>query len=583
MRDLHQEADLVCLRTGDQVKDGAGEDHDIGLRLAGRIVFWLDINRDLLNNAARRENRFQPLHEQNESADVRVVLAHFLDQFPVDEFVLVKVKEARELGTLVASPFLPRDFCELHGGRDESRRHIRYYRLRMSWGYLEDAGGYKGHADRICVPLTEAELCSLMAEANEKRIPVTIAGGGSGLTGGRVPQGGWLISMEKFRRLEVGDGMATVGAGVTLHDLHAAAKAHGQFYPPDPTETMAFLGGTVACNSSGSRSFLYGATRRWINRLRVVMMDGTVKDVRRGEAIDFAVPEIPQPATKKHSAGYLLKPGMDWVDLFTGAEGTLGVVVEAEVKLLPTPKELLNGIVFFPSDETCFAALDAWRSVVGLRMLEYVDWAALKMIGTKFPEIPAAARGALIIEQIVEGDEVEAWADRLEKAQGMGDLSWFGTTDADRERFRKFRHALPETVLAISERNGFMKMGSDFSVPVERNREMIAYYRERMEQIMPGEYCIFGHLGDAHAHVNMTPSTQERFDAGAAVLTEFAKKAVELGGSVAAEHGLGKRKAKFLPLQYTAEQIEAMKAVKRRFDPHWLLGQGTLFASEAGL
>ena len=509
-----------------------------------------------------------------------MVLTHFFDQIPVYEFVLVQIQEAAQLSALLTGPLLARDFGELHGGRNESRGHIRYYSVRMSWGYLEDAGGFKGHADRICIPQTEAELCALLAEATAKRIPVTIAGGGSGLTGGRVPQGGWLISMEKFRRLDIGDGEATVGAGVTLHDLHAAAKAHGQFYPPDPTETMAFLGGTIACNSSGSRSFLYGATRRWLNRLRVVLMDGSIKDVRRGEAIDFDVPEIPQPATKKHSAGYQLNPGMDWVDLFTGNEGTLGVVIEAEVKLLPAPKELLNGIVFFPSDETCFAALDAWRTVPGLRMLEYVDHAALQMIATKFPEIPAPARGALIVEQIVESDaDVDAWADRLEQMQGMGDLSWFGTTDADRERFRKFRHALPETVLAISERNGFMKMGSDFSVPVERNREMIAFYRQRMEQIMPGEYCIFGHLGDAHAHVNMTPSTQARFDAGAEVMTEFARKAVELGGSVAAEHGLGKRKAKFLPIQYSAAQIDAMKAVKRRFDPHWLLGQGTLFGN----
>lgn len=508
-----------------------------------------------------------------------MILAHFLNQFPVDEFVLAQVQNRPKLCTFVARPLFARNRLELDGRSNQCRGHIRYYSFRMSWGYLEDAGGFKGHADRICVPQDETELRTLMAEANEKRIPVTIAGGGSGLTGGRVPQGGWLISMEKFRKLEVGDGVATVGAGVTLHDLHAAAKAHGQFYPPDPTETMAFMGGTVACNSSGSRSFKYGATRSWINRLRVVLADGTVKDVRRGEPIDFDVPEIPQPACKKHSAGYALKPGMDWVDLFTGAEGTLGIVTEAEVKLLPVPKQLLNGIVFFPSDESCFAALDAWRAVEGLRMLEYVDWAALKMIATRFPEIPPQAHGALIIEQIVESDaDVDAWADRLEEAQGLGELSWFGTTDADRERFRKFRHALPETVLAISERNGFMKMGSDFAVPVPRNREMIAFYRERMEQIMPGEYCIFGHLGDAHAHVNMTPSTQQRFDAGAEVLTEFARKAVELGGSVAAEHGLGKRKAKFLPIQYTASQIDAMKAVKRRLDPHWLLGQGTLFS-----
>jgi FAD/FMN-containing dehydrogenase len=110
---------------------------------------------------------------------------------------------------------------------------------------------------------------------------------------------------------------------------------------------------------------------------------------------------------------------------------------------------------------------------------------------------------------------------------------------------------------------------------------MMAYYRERMDQIMPGEYCIFGHLGDSHAHVNMMPSTQERFDGGSAVQADFAAKAVSYGGSIAAEHGLGKRKAKLLPLQYTPAEIEAMMAVKRRLDPQWLLGQGNLFPNQA--
>lgn len=448
----------------------------------------------------------------------------------------------------------------------------------MSWGYLEDAGGLTGHADKIIVPKDEAELIAVVREAQDSRTPLTIAGGGSGLTGGRVPQGGWLVSMERFRRLDVRPGSATVGAGVTLHDLHAAAKASGQFYPPDPTETMAFLGGTIACNSSGSRSFKYGATRQWIESLRVLLMDGRLLEVKRGDSIDFDVPEIPQPRAKKHSAGYPLKPAMDWVDLFVGSEGTLGLVLDAEVRLLPAPPALLNGIVFFPSDETCFDALEAWRSVPDLRMLEYVDEPSLRMIATKYPDIPTAAHGALIVEQIVSGDsEIDAWVDRLEAQQGLAELSWFGTSDVDRERFRKFRHALPETVLAISERNGFMKLGTDFSVPNEHNRAMIAYYRERMDRIMPGEYCIYGHVGDSHAHVNMMPSTQERFDGGVAVMLDFAHKAVELGGSVAAEHGLGKRKTKFLAIQYTPDQIEAMKAVKRRLDPHWLLGQGNLF------
>ncbi len=365
---------------------------------------------------------------------------------------------------------------------------------------------------------------------------------------------------------------------MTLHELHAAARTTGQFYPPDPTETMAFLGGTIACNSSGSRSFKYGATRRWIERLRVALPDGQILDIRRGEAIDFDVPVIPQPAAKKHSAGYPLRPGMDWIDLFIGSEGTLGIVIEAQVKLLPNPPGLLNGIIFFPSDEASLDALDAWRSVPGLRMLEWVDDAALRMIEQRYPEVPVEAKAALIMEQIVESDaDIDAWTDRLPRQRAMESQSWFGTTDTDRERFRKFRHALPETSLAISERNGFMSLGTDFSVPVEKNREMLTIYREHMEKIMPGHYCIFGHVGDAHPHVNMLPATQQEFDAGYESLTYFAAKAAALGGSVAAEHGLGKRKAKLLPIQYTADQIEAMKAVKRRFDPDWRLGRGTLF------
>lgn len=448
----------------------------------------------------------------------------------------------------------------------------------MSWGYLEDASGVKGHADRICVPKDEDELRAMLAEAAREQVPVTIAGGGSGLTGGRVPRQGWLVSMEKFRRLEIGRGKATVGGGVTLHELQAAAKPTGQFYPPDPTETMAFLGGTIACNSSGSRSFKYGATRAWIERLRVMLMDGRVLDVRRGDAIDFDVPTVPQPRAKKHSCGYPLRPGMDWIDLFIGSEGTLGFVLEADVKLLDNPKSLLNGIVFFPSDEASLDALDAWRGVPELRMLEYVDDPALRMIQQRYPETPARAKAALIVEQIIESDaDIDAWSDRLTAAGALEQESWFGTTDSDRERFRRFRHALPETALALSEKNGFMALGTDFSVPVEHNRTMLDFYRAEMERIMPGHYCIFGHVGDAHAHINMLPATQAEFDAGTAVMPVFARKAAALDGSVAAEHGLGKRKAKLLAIQYTAEQIEAMKAVKRRLDPEWRLGQGTLF------
>jgi FAD/FMN-containing dehydrogenase len=448
----------------------------------------------------------------------------------------------------------------------------------VSWAYTEDASGYRGRADRVLVPQTEAEICAAVKNAAREKIPLTVSGGGSGLTGGRVAEGGWTLATDNLNRIQIKVKQAVCGAGATLQDLQAAARPTGQFYPPDPTETLAFLGGTVACNASGSRSFLYGATRRWVERLRVVMMDGEVREFRRGDQIDFDVEEIPQPACRKHSVGYALKPGMDWIDLLTGSEGTLGIVTEVEVRLLPVPKALLNGVVFFRDESSTLDALDAWRAVAGLRMLEYVDGAALRLIQTRFPEIPSSAGAALIVEQILESDaELDGWAVRMSEFDALAGISWFGTSDADRERFRRFRHALPETVNDTCRRNGFLKLGTDYAVPVPVNRQMLAYYRYNLEPVMAGRYVIYGHIGDAHPHVNMLPVSQQDFDNGKALMLDFARQAVALGGSVAAEHGLGKRKRHLLEIQYDAKQIEAMRRVKARLDPDWLLGRGNLF------
>lgn len=432
--------------------------------------------------------------------------------------------------------------------------------------YLEDASGFTGFAEKIVVPRDEPELLSCVASGQ----PLTISGGGTGLTGGRVAQGGWVVSLENFTKLEVAQGHATVGAGLLLRDL----KAPGQFYAPDPTETWASLGGTVATNASGSRSFLYGATRQHINRLRVVLMDGRILDVHRGEKVDFPVPDLPVPHTKKHTAGYYLRPGMDWVDLFIGSEGTLGIIVEAEVRLLAAPAELLTAVIFFANDEAALDAVDLWRAIPGLRMLEYMDAGSLSLLHAH--NVPKTAKAAVLIEQ--EGDEPD---DRLEQADALWDGSWFGSGPSDRERFRVFRHALPELVNDTVRRNGSMKMGTDFAVPVDRNREMLAIYREACDRHFPGQYVIFGHIGDAHLHVNLLPTTLDQQAQAKALIQDFARAAVKLGGTVSAEHGLGKRKAALLELQFTPEQIDSMKAVKRHLDPDWRLGRGTLFPFES--
>lgn len=433
---------------------------------------------------------------------------------------------------------------------------------------FEDASGYTGEAERLEKPSAAAEVSAILAEASRSGVPVTVAGAGSGVTGGAVPAGGIVLSLERFRRLDIGSGEARAGAGLLLHELQTAARKAGQFYAPDPTHNAAALGGTIANNASGSRSFRYGSTRRHLKSLLVAFADGSVRELARGEAIDFNVTPVRRPATTKHQAGYQLAPGMDWVDLICGSEGTLGVVLEATFGLLPAPGERLSGVVFFPTEELAIDAVDAWRSVPELCMLEYVDAASLRLI-----DGPAAG-AALLIEQ--ENPDEDAWLDRLSAAGALEEESWFGTAEVERERFRKFRHALPEKVNDTVRRRGYMKMGTDYAVPISRHREMLAVYREGLAGF-PGDAVVYGHVGDGHLHVNMMPANDAEKEQSWGFLHSWAEAAVELGGTVGAEHGLGKRKRHLLELMYTSAEIEAMRVVKSRLDPGWILGRGNLF------
>jgi FAD/FMN-containing dehydrogenase len=252
---------------------------------------------------------------------------------------------------------------------------------------------------------------------------------------------------------------------------------------------------------------------------------------------------------------------MDWVDLIVGSEGTLGVVTEAELQLLPAPGEILGGVVFFPDEESALDAVDRWRATPGLRLLEYLDRASLEIM-----EVSQGA--ALMIE--MEGD-----AD-LDMKGAIESHSWFATSAADRERFRKFRHSLGERVNDRIRRLGYTKVGTDYAVPVEKGREILAIYRKTLARDLGLPYVCYGHIGDAHVHLNTFPASKKDYERAKRVMNDLAYPVVELGGTVGAEHGLGKRKAHLLAVQYGPDVIESMRAVKRRFDPQGLLGSGTL-------
>jgi FAD/FMN-containing dehydrogenase len=426
---------------------------------------------------------------------------------------------------------------------------------------ITDASGYPGSADQVFSPESEEQVVEILKRASAENVPITIMGALTGVTGGAAPEGGWGLSLAKLRVINIEQGRAIVGPGVLLREVQSEAASSGQFYAPDPTENTSSIGGNIATNASGSRSFRYGATREHVLALRVALLDGRVIEVRRGQPVDFDVPALPLPKTTKHAAGYRLTPGMDFVDLFIGNEGTLGVVTQAELKLLPAPGEILGGVVFFASEDAALDAVDRWREIPGLRLLEYLDGKSLKMMDV-------AHQAALMIE--IEGD-----AD-LDMSGTLENDSWFALSAADRERFRQFRHSLPERVNARIRRSGFMKLSTDYAVPLDKNREILAIYKTKLQRAVGESFVIFGHIGDAHLHINTFSDNPEHFAAAKAVSTELARDAVTLGGTVGAEHGLGKRKAHLLEIQYLPAEIEAMRAVKRRFDPQWILGQGTL-------
>jgi FAD/FMN-containing dehydrogenase len=446
--------------------------------------------------------------------------------------------------------------------------------------YLEDSSGYKGFADRVLIPHDLNELRTVVQEAAANKIPITIAGAGTGLAGARVPHGGWIVSLERFRTLEIHKGRARCGVGITLGELQAAAAKTKQFFGPNPTETSASIGGIISTNAGGARSFRFGSVRHHVLALQTTFADGSIREFTRGDRVDFPYQTLRQPATTKNAAGYYLQPDLQWVDLLSGSEGTLGIVTEAELQLLPEPAAILSGVVFFPSEGHALDAVDAWRTVPQLRLLESMDSRALDLLRPGYSDIPATAEAALLIEQDLhseEDEEVDRWADRLHGQSALEEQSWFGFSAADRERFRAFRHALPTMIVEKARRGNTPKFGTDFAVPLHRSRDLYGYYRERCDGLFPNQYTIFGHIGDANAHVNLLPNTPKDAERAEELMEDFARYVVSLGGTVAAEHGIGKHKINLLKLMYSEPELEIMKDVKRRLDPDWLLGRGTIF------
>ncbi len=476
--------------------------------------------------------------------------------------------------------------------------------------YLADESRLSGSADEVAWPESPAEAAELLRDAGARGVPVTVSGAGTGIVGGRVPAGGIVLATDRLTRVGEprplpGPGpvaaAVAVGAGVPLASLQEAMAAAGFWYPPDPTEAGSFLGGNAATNASGARTFRHGPTRAWVRRLAVVLADGTVLDLPRGRvrARDgaFGIPlpaggvrRVPAPdwrlpATSKHAAGYWSEPGMDLVDLFIGSEGTLGVITGLELGLLPAPGGWVAGLLFFPGEERALAFVERAREEtlgpgpLAALALEFFDGAVLDLLRDRGAGIPRDAAAAIFFEQEVarSGDEEEisgGWIALADEAGALGD-SWLAGGPSDLARFREFRHLVPVAINEILARRGVRKVSTDTAVPRGRVGKLLRRVRRILgEEDL--ESLAFGHVGNDHLHVNILPRDREEEDRARAIYRRLVRAAVELGGTVSAEHGIGKRKLADLELLYPPAVIDRMRAIKRALDPGWILGRGTL-------
>jgi len=477
--------------------------------------------------------------------------------------------------------------------------------------YLSDASYMReGHAESVVLPETTNEVSEVLARADRDRIPVTVSGAGTGTVGGRVAFGGIVLATDKLNHIErITREYAIAEAGVVLSDFQQAVDHEGLLYPPDPTERGCFLGGTVATNASGSRTFKYGPTRNYINWLKIVLPGGDVLELRRGEqqsqlgelkiplssgrVISATLPSYQLPITRKNASGYFVAPDMDVIDLFIGSEGTLGVVVEIEARLLPRPNGLLSGVVFFESESNVFKFVSDTRSRslsnrktnnTGLdaRALEFFDSESLNFLRQKYPNVPAGAMAAVFFEQETASENEDPlmgeWMTLLEDHQAMSD-SWFATSEQDQSQLREFRHQLPVLMNEWFARYQQRKVSTDMAVPDEAFPGMLKLYQD-MLRASGLRYTIFGHIGDNHVHVNILPRNDEEGARARELYVKFLRHAASVGGTLSAEHGVGKLKRDYLKLFFSKEHLRQMARLKQAFDPNGILGRGNIFSAD---
>ncbi|MEJ2198100.1 MAG: FAD-linked oxidase C-terminal domain-containing protein [Desulfuromonadales bacterium] len=412
-------------------------------------------------------------------------------------------------------------------------------------------------------PGSTEEISRVMKLANRELIPVFPRGAGSGFTGGSLPtRGGIVMCTERMDRILLIDEenlVATVEPGVVTEHFQKAVEKLGLFYPPDPAALkFSTLGGNVAECAGGPRCIKYGVTKDFIIGLEVVTPTGDI--------ITTGGP------TMKGVVGY------DLTKLMCGSEGTLGVITRIVIKLLPLPEAKKTMLVLFDSiDGAAQAVSSIIRSKIIPATLEFMDGRTLDCVRQATDlEVPEGARAVLIIE--VDGDRefLDKQAARIAKIiKPLGVVETrIATTPEESEALWQIRRSVSASLRKVNPD----KYNEDICVPRSKVPEMI-----RKVDAIAEKYAIpivnFGHAGDGNIHVNIMVNKKVSGDTLKAegAIRDVFKAALELGGTMSGEHGVGIAKAPYIPLEITPEAARYMKAIKQALDPNNILNPGKIF------
>jgi glycolate oxidase len=441
--------------------------------------------------------------------------------------------------------------------------------------YGADASGLLLVPEGVARAGSAEEVAALLADASSSGTPVTCAGGQTSTTAASITDRGILLSLRGMQRVIDIDPVARIARvepGVLVGDLKRACAAAGLLFSPDPTsEEECTVGGAVACNASGARSLRYGPTRPHVRALKIALADGSIVEVRR-------------TALEKNTVGYAL--AHDPVDWFVGSEGTLGIVVEAELALLPLPEHVVGLAIPFTTE------LDALRFVVAAResgavhprCLEFFDVLALAIAreAEGSPGWAANAAAFVYVEEVPPTGREPALEEWLSLAESCGavvdDVRVYDGETALRDA-RRVRHAVPAHMNergAKRRPHGGRKVSTDWAVPYAQLPLAISRARSLADDAGVEQAVIYGHAGNGHPHQNFIADDADALQRIERVVEATLREVIALGGTVAAEHGIGKIKRKWLPLQMSPLQVRAMKAVKRELDPLGILAPGNV-------